>query len=108
MSVRLVLDGRCVGLQLLHFTHGQLSGLTTPTLTQVVEQIGQLLRTELASEARHRLHVLEAGELLLADPILATIKVTLQKLSERETPAPETAPAPARARKPAQRKRNKS
>ena len=32
--------------------------------------------------------------LLLADPILASIKVTLEKLSEGDRPAPEPAPAP--------------
>ncbi|MCL6698636.1 AI-2E family transporter [Sphingomonas sp. NSE70-1] len=46
--------------------------------------------------------------LLLADPILASIKVTLQKLSERQEPAPQVAAATAPPRKPATRKRKKT
>ena len=39
--------------------------------------------------------------LLLADPILAALKVTLEKLSERKPAAEQAAPAKAAARKPA-------
>ena len=46
--------------------------------------------------------------LLLADPILASIKVTLQKLSERQESTPQVATASAPTRKPAARKRKKS
>ena len=46
--------------------------------------------------------------LLLADPILAAIKVTLEKLSERKIPAFEAAPASASPRKSATRRRKKA
>jgi len=46
--------------------------------------------------------------LLLADPILAAIKVTLQKLSEPELPAPEAASAKSSSRKSAPRRRKKA
>ncbi len=46
--------------------------------------------------------------LLLADPILASIKVTLQKLSERNEPMPASAPVSAPPRKSAARRRKKS
>lgn len=45
--------------------------------------------------------------LLLADPILASIKVTLQKLSEQQEPRLQPAAASAPARKSAPRKRKK-
>jgi predicted PurR-regulated permease PerM len=46
--------------------------------------------------------------LLLADPILAAIKVTLEKLSEREKPAIETAPAVSSGQRLPSRRRRKS
>jgi len=46
--------------------------------------------------------------LLLADPILAAIKVTLEKLSEQKMPALEAASAAAPIRKPATRQRKKA
>jgi predicted PurR-regulated permease PerM len=46
--------------------------------------------------------------LLLADPILAAIKVTLEKLSEREKPAIEAAPAVSSGQRPPSRRRRKS
>ena len=46
--------------------------------------------------------------LLLADPILAAIKVTLEKLSERQAPAIEAAPASTSSGKSATRRRKKA
>lgn len=67
--MRLVLS-RSIGLKLLHLADRQLARLTAPGLAQVVEQIGQLRGAELISEARHRLHAFETGELLFANAIL--------------------------------------